>query len=136
MFFLLFSFGGLLQILFKCNSQREISGESSNVCAFEILEALLFRLEELTLDFACSDIGDGTMFIGLQRYQNKYNSPYKLCFGPKSFLVVSDPVQARHILRDANTNYDKGVLAEILEPIMVSFPLPCFFPPSLFSSPF
>ena len=46
-------------------------------------------------------------------------SPYKLCFGPKSFLVISDPVQARHILRDANTNYDKGVLAEILEPIMV-----------------
>lgn len=38
--------------------------------------------------------------------------------GPKSFLVISDPVQARHMLRDANTNYDKGVLAEILEPIM------------------
>lgn len=47
------------------------------------------------------------------------DSPYKLCFGPKSFLVISDPVQARHILRDANVNYDKGVLAEILEPIMV-----------------
>lgn len=65
-----------------------------------------------------TDIADGTMFIGLQRYQNNYGSPYKLCFGPKSFLVVSDPVQARHMLRDANTNYDKGVLAEILEPIM------------------
>ena len=65
-----------------------------------------------------TDIADGTMFIGLQRYQKNYGSPYKLCFGPKSFLVVSDPIQARHILRDANTNYDKGVLAEILEPIM------------------
>lgn len=65
-----------------------------------------------------SDIADGTMFIGLQRYYENYGSPYKLCFGPKSFLVVSDPIQARHILRDANTNYDKGVLAEILEPIM------------------
>jgi len=65
-----------------------------------------------------TDIADGTMFIGLQRYQNNYGSPYKLCFGPKSFLVVSDPIQARHILRDANTCYDKGVLAEILEPIM------------------
>lgn len=32
--------------------------------------------------------------------------------------MISDPIQARHILRDANTNYDKGVLAEILEPIM------------------
>jgi hypothetical protein len=56
---------------------------------------------------ALNDIADGTMFIGLQRYQNNYGSPYKLCFGPKSFLVISDPVQAKHVLRDANTNYDK-----------------------------
>lgn len=54
-----------------------------------------------------NDIADGTMFVGLQRYQVRYESPYKLCFGPKSFLVISDPIQAKHILRDANTNYDK-----------------------------
>jgi hypothetical protein len=54
-----------------------------------------------------TDIGDGTMFIGLQNYFENYGSPYKLCFGPKSFLVISDPVQARHLLRDANKNYDK-----------------------------
>lgn len=65
-----------------------------------------------------NDIADGTMFIGLQQYMGRYGSPYKLCFGPKSFLVISDPVQARHMLRDANVKYDKGVLAEILEPIM------------------
>ena len=65
-----------------------------------------------------SDIADGTMFIGLQNYQTTYGSPYKLCFGPKSFLVISEPAQARHILRDASTSYDKGVLAEILKPIM------------------
>ena len=65
-----------------------------------------------------TDIADGTMFIGLQRYQQEYASPYKLCFGPKSFLVISDPCQARHVLRDQNTLYDKGLLAEILEPIM------------------
>eukprot|EP00560_Eucampia_antarctica_P005118 CAMPEP_0197840784 /NCGR_PEP_ID=MMETSP1437-20131217/45805_1 /TAXON_ID=49252 ORGANISM="Eucampia antarctica, Strain CCMP1452" /NCGR_SAMPLE_ID=MMETSP1437 /ASSEMBLY_ACC=CAM_ASM_001096 /LENGTH=640 /DNA_ID=CAMNT_0043450447 /DNA_START=65 /DNA_END=1987 /DNA_ORIENTATION=+ len=64
------------------------------------------------------DIADGTMFIGLQRYYNNYQSPYKLCFGPKSFVVISDPIQARHILRDSAANYDKGILAEILEPIM------------------
>lgn len=65
-----------------------------------------------------TDIADGTMFIGLQNYQQEYGSPYKLCFGPKSFLVISDPVQAKHVLRDANAKYDKGILAEILEPIM------------------
>lgn len=64
------------------------------------------------------DIADGTMFIGLQNYYQNYGSPYKLCFGPKSFLVVSDPVQARHLLRDQNKKYDKGILAEILKPIM------------------
>jgi len=65
-----------------------------------------------------TDIADGTMFIGLQRYQQENGSPYKLCFGPKSFLVISDPVQAKHILSYNNKNYDKGILAEILEPIM------------------
>ena len=62
-----------------------------------------------------TDIGDGTMFIGLQRYQQKYGSPYKLCFGPKSFLVVSDPIQAKHILRDNSSQYDKGILAGTFE---------------------
>ena len=52
-------------------------------------------------------IADGTMFIGLQNYYQEYSSPYKLCFGPKSFLVVSDPVQAKHVLREASTKYDK-----------------------------
>ena len=56
-----------------------------------------------------ADIADGTMFVGLQQYMKDYGSPYKLCFGPKSFLVISDPVQARHMLRDANSNYDKVI---------------------------
>ncbi|PKA61583.1 Cytochrome P450 97B2, chloroplastic [Apostasia shenzhenica] len=43
---------------------------------------------------------------------------YKLAFGPKSFVVVSDPIVARHILRENAFSYDKGVLADILEPIM------------------
>ena len=33
-------------------------------------------------------------------------------------MVISDPVIAKYILRDNNKAYDKGVLAEILEPIM------------------
>lgn len=54
------------------------------------------------------------MFVGLQQYMEDYGSPYKLCFGPKSFLVISDPVQARHMLRDANANYDKVQFREVL----------------------
>lgn len=48
----------------------------------------------------------------------QFGPAYKLCFGPKSFIVISDPIMARHILRDNAKAYDKGVLAEILEPIM------------------
>ena len=43
---------------------------------------------------------------------------YKLLFGPKSFIVISDPVIFKYILRDNAKAYDKGILAEILEPIM------------------
>lgn len=43
---------------------------------------------------------------------------FKLVFGPKAFIVVSDPVVVKHLLKDNAMNYDKGVLAEILEPIM------------------
>ncbi|XP_050232654.1 cytochrome P450 97B2, chloroplastic isoform X2 [Mercurialis annua] len=48
----------------------------------------------------------------------QHGSVYKLAFGPKAFVVVSDPIVARHILRENAFAYDKGVLADILEPIM------------------
>lgn len=41
-----------------------------------------------------------------------------MAFGPKAFIVVSDPVVVRYLLKENAFNYDKGVLAEILEPIM------------------
>jgi cytochrome P450 len=64
------------------------------------------------------DLLDGTLFLGLQRYYQEFGPVYKLLFGPKSFIVVSDPVIAKHILKENPGAYDKGVLAEILEPIM------------------
>jgi len=111
-----------LDIMQKGEQGTEISfGDSANVLRTNIeqiyggypsLDGCPLAEGEIT------DIADGTMFVGLQNYFQNYGSPYKLCFGPKSFLVISDPVQAKHLLRDANKNYDKGVLAEILEPIM------------------
>jgi cytochrome P450 family 97 subfamily B polypeptide 3 len=43
---------------------------------------------------------------------------FRLSFGPKSFIIVSDPTVAKYILREAPEKFSKGVLAEILEPIM------------------
>jgi hypothetical protein len=38
---------------------------------------------------------------------SQHGSVYKLAFGPKSFVVVSDPIVARHILRENAFCYDK-----------------------------
>jgi len=65
-----------------------------------------------------SSMTDGTAFLGLYQYFRKYGPVYKLCFGPKSFIVLSDPTIIKHVLKTNNAAYDKGLLAEILEPIM------------------
>ena len=48
----------------------------------------------------------------------QFGGVYKLLFGPKSFIVISDPTIAKYILAENNKLYDKGILAEILAPIM------------------
>ncbi|KAA8490514.1 Cytochrome P450 97B3, chloroplastic [Porphyridium purpureum] len=72
-------------------------------------------------------LGDQPFFIALAKYFAQYGSVFKLAFGPKVFFVVSDPAMTRFILRDNPTYYDKGVLAEILEPIMGKGLIPADF---------
>ena len=57
------------------------------------------------------------IFLALKTYFDRYGTVYKMCFGPKSFMVVNDPVIARHILRENSENYDKGALSLVLEDI-------------------
>jgi hypothetical protein len=63
-------------------------------------------------------LAGGPLFLLLAKYYHDYGPIFNLSFGPKSFLVVSDPVMARHILKSSPDTYCKGMLAEILEPIM------------------
>ena len=64
-------------------------------------------------------LAGGPLFLLLNKYFLECGPIFNLSFGPKSFLVVSDPVMARHILRTAPVDqYCKGMLADILEPIM------------------
>lgn len=65
-----------------------------------------------------AELAGGPLFLLLEQYFKKYGSVYKLAFGPKSFIVVSDPTMAKHILKSSPNKYDKGILAEILEPVM------------------
>ena len=62
--------------------------------------------------------GDEPLFKALYKWFIDNGGVYKLVFGPKAFIVISDPVVVRHLLKENAFNYDKGVLAEILEPIM------------------
>lgn len=50
------------------------------------------------------------MFLLLNSYYLEYGPVFKLAFGPRSFVVVSDPVMAKHILTTAATSYDKGMV--------------------------
>lgn len=64
-------------------------------------------------------LAGGPLFLLLAKYFHDYGPIFNLSFGPKAFLVISDPVMARHILKESSTeHYCKGMLAEILEPIM------------------
>ncbi|EKX43116.1 cytochrome P450 [Guillardia theta CCMP2712] len=53
---------------------------------------------------------------------------YKVCLLPKAFLIVSDPTVVRHILSENALKYDKGILADILEPIMGKGLIPADLP--------
>lgn len=64
-------------------------------------------------------LAGGPLFLLLAKYFHDYGPIFNLAFGPKSFLVISDPVMSRHVLRESRPDqYCKGMLAEILAPIM------------------
>ncbi|GAA0165056.1 oxygenase [Lithospermum erythrorhizon] len=57
-------------------------------------------------------------FIPLYQLYLTFGGIFRLTFGPKSFLIVSDPTIAKHILKDNSKAYSKGILAEILDFVM------------------
>ena len=63
-------------------------------------------------------LAGGPLFLLLEKYYRAHGPIFKLAFGPKSFMVVSDPVIVKYILKENPGNYDKGLLADILKPIM------------------
>ncbi|KAL3520574.1 hypothetical protein ACH5RR_018723 [Cinchona calisaya] len=67
---------------------------------------------------AISAIRNEAFFIPLYELYLTYGGIFRLNFGPKSFLIVSDPSIAKHILKDNSKAYSKGILAEILDFVM------------------
>lgn len=64
------------------------------------------------------DLQGGPLFLPLYRFFEQCGHVYKLIFGPKSFIVLSSAACAKCVLRSNAFSLDKGVLAEILYPIM------------------
>jgi hypothetical protein len=82
-------------------------------------EGSMFSFIKGVLGGDLQTLAGGPLFLLLEKYFLEYGPIFNLAFGPKSFLVISDPVMAKHILRNKSTEeYCKGMLAEILEPIM------------------
>ncbi|KAK4771560.1 hypothetical protein SAY87_032092 [Trapa incisa] len=67
---------------------------------------------------ALNAIRNEPFFIPLYELYLTYGGIFRLTFGPKSFLIVSDPSIAKHILKDNSKSYSKGILAEILDFVM------------------
>mmetsp|Transcript_1791 Transcript_1791/g.2431 ORF Transcript_1791/g.2431 Transcript_1791/m.2431 type:complete len:655 (+) Transcript_1791:100-2064(+) len=106
-------FSNIMQFFFGAKSLdgapvAEIQPYTGSFSNF-VVKALSGNLEELA---------GGPLFLLLEKYYKQYGPVFKLAFGPRSFIVISDPVMAKHILRKNPLNYDKGVLADILSEIM------------------
>ncbi|KAL5702567.1 hypothetical protein ACHQM5_027769 [Ranunculus cassubicifolius] len=67
---------------------------------------------------ALSALRGQPFFIPLYSLYLTYGGVFRLTFGPKSFLIVSDPSVAKHILKDNSKAYSKGILGEILDFVM------------------
>jgi hypothetical protein len=57
---------------------------------------------------AVSDQFGKPLFFALYDWFLEHGPVYKLAFGPKAFVVVSDPIVTHHILRENAFGYDKA----------------------------
>ncbi|CAL5192762.1 unnamed protein product [Lathyrus oleraceus] len=102
---------GLPSILKKSLSNLGVSNE-----ILEFLFGLYPKIPEAKGSIKA--IRSEAFFIPLYELFITYGGIFRLNFGPKSFLIVSDPAIAKHILKDNAKAYSKGILAEILDFVM------------------
>eukprot|EP00899_Mesostigma_viride_P013499 jgi/Mesvir1/2214/Mv09858-RA.1 len=57
-------------------------------------------------------------FVPLYRLFLSYGPVFRLSFGPKSFVVVSNPANVKQVLQQSGKVYSKGMLSEIVEFVM------------------
>lgn len=62
-----------------------------------------------------SDLLGGALFLPLFKWMKEYGPIYRLAAGPRNFVIVSDPLIAKHVLRNYGTKYSKGLVIEVSE---------------------
>jgi len=70
------------------------------------------------MDLLKEEVRAAPLFIPLYDYYREYGGVYNLGAGPKWFVVVSDPVAVRTMFKDQADSFSKGILTDIMEPIM------------------
>ncbi|KAF8056787.1 CYP97A3 [Scenedesmus sp. PABB004] len=58
------------------------------------------------------------VFVPLYKLYLRYGKIFRLSFGPKTFIIISDPGYARQVLSTHADKYSKGILSEILDFVM------------------
>lgn len=77
-----------------------------------------WKLFTKLMDGDLAELAGEPLFLLLDQFYRRFGPVYRIVFGPKSFLVITDPIAIRHILRTNAFNYNKGVLKEVLDPVM------------------
>ncbi|XP_073032888.1 protein LUTEIN DEFICIENT 5, chloroplastic-like [Primulina eburnea] len=110
----------------KANFQSQTKNKLLKFGVPEELLDFIFNLTGGSLDYpripeakgSISAIRSEAFFVPLYELYLTYGGIFRLTFGPKSFLIVSDPAIAKYILKDNPKGYSKGILAEILDFVM------------------
>ena len=74
--------------------------------------------EKVLGDLLKEEVRAAPLFVPLYDYYREYGGVYNLGAGPKWFVVVSDPTAVRTMFKDKADSFSKGILTDIMKPIM------------------
>jgi cytochrome P450 len=74
--------------------------------------------EKVLGDLLKESVRAAPLFIPLFDYYKEYGGVYNLGAGPKWFVVVSDPTAVRTMFSTKADSFSKGILTDIMQPIM------------------
>lgn len=104
------------------NSGHTLSYEAFTLMTFYIRTSNFLLISAWIFVFLLLPLLEYCYLFKFLCYFWQHGSVYKLAFGPKAFVVVSDPIVARHVLRENAFSYDKVCLTicfdYILQPMM------------------